>query len=162
MDYITLNNRIKDLFDESWLTESQQAIYKMIIKRYRTHEMVNIYGEPGTGKTFLGWNIAETMKGVYTKDINDTSSETLVVLDNWSYKKQDVRAILPIMKFNCIKKVIVITEKEVRDDIVSLELLFTDSDRKIFKHNLWEKFNLDFVKEKDNDNMHSLIKANMR
>lgn len=162
MDYITLNNRIKDIFNEDWLTDSQREVYKTVLEKYQTHKIINIYGDSGTGKTFLGWNIAKAMSASYTSSIEDNELKAIVVLDNWSHKKQDVRNILPIMHLNGIKKVILITEKKVKDDVISLELLLTESDKVKFKNNLWKNFNLVFEKERLNDNLHSLIKANIR
>lgn len=161
MDYITLTNRIKEIFNENWLTDSQNNIYKIVLLKYQTHKIVNIFGEVGTGKTFLGWNIAKAMSASYTSNIEDVGLKSIVVLDNWSHKKQDVRNILPIMHLNGIKKVILLTEKEVKDDIVSLELLLTENDKTKFKNTLWKHFDLKFDKEKANHNLHSLIKANI-
>ena len=162
MDYITLNNRIKELFTEEWLTTSQKNIYTTILNKFKTHKIINIFGEPGTGKTFLGWNIAKTMAASYTSNIEETGLQNIVVLDNWSHKKQEVRNLIPTMHLKGINKLILITEKEVKDDIIRLELLLTEDDKKIFKNNLWKNFDLKFDKEKKSDNLHSLIKQNLR
>ena len=52
----SINARIRDRADISWLTPSQKVVWNSIIEfDGPPHRVINIYGGEGTGKTFLGW-----------------------------------------------------------------------------------------------------------
>ena len=163
INYQELTNRIKDTFSDDWLTPSQTKIYRKLINGYKTHKIINIYGKPGVGKTFLGWNLNEKFHpdSTYTKDIEASSAKSIVILDDYRYTKNEIRKLFPIMQFNNISKIFLITSSKAQDDIVSLELKFTENDRKAFKHNIFVNLCIKFEAEKPNWNMHNLIKNNL-
>lgn len=159
VDYLELINSIKDQYTEEWLTPSQKAIYEKITTKLQAQKVINIFGDKGVGKTFLAWVIATFFYGHYTKDSNDLKKETINVLDDFSYKKQDFRKLLPKIETMSIKKIVLISNKKIQDDIISLELDFKEADKIKFKNNLWKHCKLEFPKEKGD--MHSLIKLNI-
>lgn len=161
MNYQDLTNRIKNKFSEDWLTPSQNKIFRKIIDGYKTHKIINIYGKPGVGKTFLGWNLNRSLDSTYTKDINTDDLKKIVILDGYSHTKNEIRKLLPIMQFKNISKIILITSSKAQDDIVALELKFIEDDKKKFKSNIFKQLGLRFENEKADYNMHNLIKNNL-
>lgn len=161
MSYYMLINNIKDKFDLTWLTPSQRSIYDLITQKFISHKIINIYGQPGTGKTFLAWNLEKHYGAIKVSNIDDVENASVVIIDDYGHKKTDIRALLQEMFFKNIEKIIVITEKKADDDILCLFLDFTSEDRKVFKNNLWKHFNFDFSNEKEEYNMNSLIKYNL-
>ena len=159
MNYIELTNNIKENYTVDWLTPSQAQLYEKLTKKFKVHKIINIYGSIGVGKTFLGWNLADYFDGNYAQKIESLESNNINILDNCSNNRNFVRSLLPIMVQKSIKKIFVITDNQVRDDYVSFELKLSNEDKKVFKHNLWEKFDLNFTKDKND--MHSLIKFNI-
>ena len=156
-----LINNIKDKFDMTWMTPSQRSIFDLITQKFTTQKVINIYGQSGTGKTFLAWNLEKHFDAIRVSNLEDAENATVVILDNYSHKKTEIRSLLQEMFFKNIDKIIVITDKKAEDDIVCLFLDFTSEDRKVFKNNLWKHFNFDFGNEKDEYNMNSLIKYNL-
>jgi len=159
MDYLELMNSIKDQHNENWLTPSQKRIYDKVTTKFQPQKIINIFGEKGVGKTFLGWLITTFYEGHYTKDKSCLKSKIVNVIDDFGYKKQDLRALLPNTKTLSIPKTILISNKKINDDIISLELDFETLDKNKFKNNLWRFYKFNFSKEKDN--MHALIKFNI-
>lgn len=159
IDYLELMNSIKDQYDETWLTPSQKEIYERVTTKFQAQKLINIFGDKGVGKTFLGWLITIFYEGHYTKDKSNLKSKVVNVIDDFGYKKQDLRALLPNTKILAIPKTILLSNKKINDDIISLELNFETLDRDKFKNNLWKYCKLNFPKEKDN--MHALIKFNI-
>lgn len=161
MDYQDLTNRIKTNFSAEWLTPSQNQIFTKILEGYKAHKIVNIFGKPGVGKTFLGWNLNRVLASTYTKDIKVDNLCSIVILDDYSHTKNEIRQLLPIMQFQKISKIILITNMKALDDVVSLELKFNEDDKMKFKSNIFKNLGLRFENEKEAYNMHGLIKNNL-
>lgn len=161
MNYQELTNRIKETFSEEWLTLSQRELYEKLVYGYKTHKVLNVYGKQGVGKTFLAWNLSRKMNGIYTNNLEIDVVGKIVILDNYKNSRTDIRNLFTFIQLSRIIKIIVITNAKAQDDIVSLELKFTDQDKKIFKANLFRHLFLNFLKEGSEDNMHQLIKNNL-
>jgi hypothetical protein len=159
VDYLELINSIKDQYNEEWLTLSQKLLYEKVTTKFQAQKVINIFGDKGVGKTFLAWMITGYFNGYYTKDSNNLKKELVNVIDDFGYRKQDFRNLLPKTQKLNIKKTILISNKKIQDDITCFQLDFKDADKEKFKNNLWKFCKLEFPKEKDN--MHSLIKFNI-
>ena len=159
MTYLELINIIKKNYDKSWLTPSQFNIYGKLTTKFNAHKIINIFGTSGVGKTFLGWVLSEYFQGCYAQKTEELESNKVNILDNYSFKKQKIRALLPLLKIQSVPKILVITDKKVQDDITSLELVFDFEDKAKFKNNLWK--HCQFVFNKEKNDMHSLIKFNL-
>lgn len=55
---LTLQNRLKVRARFDRLADHQARAFATIVDRWRYPEIVNLYGPPGAGKTFLGWALA--------------------------------------------------------------------------------------------------------
>ncbi len=56
MSLATLEQRIRDRLTPEWLTPSQQRVWEQLHRFHGPpHRVVNVYGPPGVGKSFLGW-----------------------------------------------------------------------------------------------------------
>ena len=159
MGYLELINSIKNNYDETWVTPSQKLIYDRVTTKLKAQKVINIFGDPGVGKTFLGWLIATFFKGNYAQNTNDLKDNIVNVLDGFGYKKIEFRTLLPQLQMLSIPKTVIISDKMIQDDIISLELKFDQADKEKFKNNLWKFCKLEFAKEKNN--MNALIKSNI-
>lgn len=161
MNYLDLTNQIKTKFSAEWLTPSQKDVLDTLTKKFTAHKTINIYGRPGTGKTFLAWNLAKVMGATYALDIEAPGLGARVILDNCKHAKHQYRTMLLTMHLKGVTKLVLITDKKIPDDITSLELSLTDADKQKFKNNLWKLCDMRFTKEKPDYNMHALIKFNV-
>ncbi len=105
--------------------------------------------------------IEKELGGIYIKNISQLSACSLIVLDDFSHKRNCIRELIQEAIFCDVKKIIFFTEKKAEDDITKLNLNLTESDKTKFKNNLWQHLSFNFVTEKQEYNLNSLIKYNI-
>jgi len=162
MNYYDFINKVKENYSVEWLTPSQQAVFQMISQVYKFHEIINVYGHVGVGKTFLSWVIEKELSGFYIDNISEMEDSGLLIIDNCSNRRKNIREIIQESMLYEIDNIIIITDKKANDDIFSIELSLTDEDKTCFKNNLWRQFNLNFEHESPECNLHNLIKSNIQ
>ena len=96
-EFVRTIDRIRDNLSEGWLTDSQSEVWTQLKKLMGPpYYVVNIYGAPGTGKTFLGWLLEK--EGLATVARADGApwqswrGRRLVVLDDHESSRRAVRS----------------------------------------------------------------------
>ena len=157
-EYIEVINRIKKNFSKDWLTPSQmQAFEKLKTFLSPPHRVINIFGEKGAGKTFLGWVLQKEGVGTYIYSYEDLiESQRSLILDNYSNRRKLVRGIRNDLEIKNIGNIVILTRHAAEDDIPRIEVGLTKDDIRVAKANLYR---ID-IKVTDNSitNMWELIK----
>jgi len=136
MNFISVHNDIKKNACYDWLTESQKIVFGKIIDN-KVYNFINVYGNSGTGKTFLGWVLQKNGYASYFVDKDEITDKcNIAVIDNGSNSREGYREILRIMELNKIKICIYLTKNKVDDKVFSLKLDFKNSDVDEIEKNL--------------------------
>ena len=156
--YIEVINRIKKNFSKEWLTPSQiQAFEELKNFLSPPQRAINIFGEKGAGKTFLGWVLQKECVGVYIPSYEDLiGNQRSIILDSYSNRRKLVRKIRNDLEMKNIGNIIILTRYAAEDDIPRIEVGLTEDDIRVAKANLYR---VD-IKVTDNSiaNMWELIK----
>ena len=162
--YIELLNKIKENCTEEWLSHSQKTIFDKIAGGFKTHKLVNIYGDSGIGKTFIGWIFQKSLNYIYINNINDIPEYEYVVLDdNLRFKREETRILRPILMVKKIETMILITQKKIRDDVPCLCLKLDNDDINEIFNNLYMNLNIQILKKEGSEyNLRNLIIKNIK
>jgi hypothetical protein len=141
----TLNSRIKDRIAAEWLTPSQQAIVETLHKfDAPPHRVVNIYGQEGTGKSFVGWYLERegyATYGNYAKTTQPTLPRLL--LDDAASNRQATRALRSLVEKLDVKQIILLTRHRVDENAMpAFELRCSVDDMEHFAANLFRHFDI--------------------
>lgn len=124
-------NRIRQSADYTWLTPSQQRAQNAILERLKFLDEVNLWGRPGTGKTFLGWMLQRQRWADYVpvaEQIGQAGLLRTIVVDNAGWKRREVRDILHLARRYGYNRVILITQEPVQEQMATVELLLNQED----------------------------------
>lgn len=161
--YIELLNKIKEECTSEWLTKSQLKIFNKIAYGLEVHKLINIFGDVGLGKTFIGWIFQKSFNYVYINDIKDIPDHEYVVLDdNIRFRREDTRILRPIIIQKNIRRMVLLTRTEVQDDIPSQCLTMDHDDKKNVCSNLYKYFNFQITKDSSEFNLRDLIIRNLK
>ena len=156
--YIEVINRIKKNFSKEWLTPSQtQAFEELKTFLSPPHRVINIFGEMGAGKTFLGWVLQKEGVGTYICSHEDLiENQKSIILDNYSNRRKLVRKIRNDLEMKNIGNMIILTRYAAEDEIPCIEVGLTEDDIKVARANLYRAD----IKVTDNNiiNLWELIK----
>jgi len=136
-----VTNAIKERADLSWLTSSQRICFEAIMRELRYPSLINLYGDCGSGKTFLGWIIQQETSGYYLplpKSVKELQplSDNIFIIDNCSWTRIQFREILKQLQFLSITKAVIITRQKIQDDILAIKLELTSEDISTVLNNL--------------------------
>jgi len=142
---------------ENWLTDSQlKVLYQLIKLMEPPFYVVNIFGEPGSGKTFLGLLLDKQNKGLYIESnalsLSSTINKERIILDNYNPSRRSVRSLRAQLKILDIGQAIILTREKAQDDIPCLHLEVTERDIQIVKATLYRELNFR-VPEGDHRNL---------
>lgn len=140
-------NMIRRIQNDSWLTDSQRSVWSQLNKLLEPpYYVINIYGESGVGKTFIGW-LLENKKIAQYFDADDFLSASnkgfqRVVLDGYDPSRRSVRNLRTLLKTMNIEQAVILTKRRAQDDIPCLHLSITQRDIDIVKASLYREMNL--------------------
>jgi cytidylate kinase len=128
--YIAWINLIKEKADETWLTDSQREVYERILSRWKSSPFVNLYGPPGSGKTFVARLLAKKHGYTYTHELEQAPKDAAqVILDNAEY----TRMMRPIARELGLGRVLLITRRAVPEAMPKANLELDDKDVRQFQ-----------------------------
>jgi hypothetical protein len=162
--YLTLLNHLKATCNETWLSPSQQIIWNTLHELLPLNEVINLYGDSGSGKTFLAWLLTKAGQVTYHhtyKTIPEQSPNMILpILDHQSSSRSHFRTLLKELNFRHLYKAIIITQTSIHDDCYRINLSLTSLDYSFIKQrlllinptfksttndNLWQFINPDLV-----------------
>ncbi len=137
--YIDILNHIRKAADHSWLTPGQEEAYKQLMERWKFLDEVNLWGEPGSGKTFIGWVLHKQSFANYApalKEVPRSSSFSKIIVDNCSWYRRDIRETLSYCRSLGYHKVVLITSEPAQDQIASIQVRLFPQDLEKAAQNL--------------------------
>lgn len=162
-NFIRVVNRIKLNCSKDWLTPSQEKTFNECNKFVHSYFLVNVYGDLGVGKTFLGWILKKENFGTYFSSYQAFENKKgkytgKLILDNCSSDRIFSRNLRNLGLSIGLEWIIFITDKKVNDDVPSIKLCFTNDDSNCAKANLW-RYNMIIKDDHEITNLKDLIKA---
>lgn len=142
----SLNARIRDHLSLDWLTPSERAIWDEL-HRFDgpPHRIVNVYGAPGSGKTFLGWLMHRegyATYGVWSRQPQPIHAR--LVLDNAATDQAATRAIRPLVDELGVRQIILLSRRRVDEEAMpKFEIQVTLDDLEHLRGDLYRY--LDYV-----------------
>jgi len=117
---------------------SQISVQDELLCAIQTWEpYINLYGSPGTGKTFVAHVLHHRTALVHfsypTHYDASISRESTVIIDNAPYARQEARRLYDRIRwgqkdYTGPRNVILITRQPIDDDVRKIELTLTDTD----------------------------------
>lgn len=124
-------NRIRQNVRTDWLTPSQQTAYNLLRERLKFLDEVNLWGEHGVGKTFIGWVLQVQGLAAYAprlEDVEPASWLRVVVVDNLDWRRSAVREALHRCRSRGYDKIVLITTEPAQEHIAVVKLRLTEGD----------------------------------
>ena len=130
------------------LTTSQQAVYEFLHQAIEDYQQrINLWGNPGVGKTFLAHYLHYCAEGLYffsseNCPSTEISPNSVVIIDNAPSDRNSARSIFGDVLWADASSVILVTRQPIDDAVRRIELDLTDKDmaqiedvmRKLFVH----------------------------
>lgn len=157
---VSIINQVREQCDENWLTDSQLQVYDSLRTGYSHHRLLNVYGEPGTGKTVLAWVLERSgyARYVHAQGVLPRSVDRLIV-DAFPAYRRSARRLVDTMDELEIGHVVIVTDKRVDDDYPALEVVLTPDDIVRCKANLYQHLGIEFIDESPCANLHHLLSS---
>lgn len=138
--YIRILNAIKKNIARLSLTKSQADCRFAILERLDYPGVINLYGPHGSGKTFLGWDLANQGQVVYVVEPMQLEPHeqptSIFIIDNAGHRRNDYRCILGDLERARINKAVIVTLERIEDSVQAFELRCTPDDMQIAYANL--------------------------
>jgi hypothetical protein len=141
------------------LTPSQASVQDAILKAIQRQEMnINMWGNPGVGKTFLAHYLHHRADLVYfsspTCYDRQVSSDSVVAIDNVPHTRQEARRLYDDIRwtgkdYSAVANVILITRQPIEDAVYRIALTLTNADIACMDRLLQQQFG-DFALEEGN------------
>lgn len=141
------------------LTPSQASAQDAILNAIQRREgNINLWGNPGVGKTFLAHYLHHHANLVYfsspTYYDRQVSSDSVVAIDNAPHTRQEARRLYDDLRwtgkdYSAVADVILITRQPIEDAVYRIALMLTDADITYMDMLLREQFG-EFALEQGN------------
>jgi hypothetical protein len=132
--YVNNLNKIRQGACEAWLTPCQRLAYNLLRERLQFLDAVNLWGEHGSGKTFIGWVLNKEEPVAYVprlddipQAVNGTQQDTIIV-DNLSWRRTHVREALYRCHSYGYRRIVLITNEPVMEQIATVEVRILGED----------------------------------
>lgn len=129
--FVDILNRVRQSADSTWLTPSQQGAWNALLERLKFLNEVNLWGRPGTGKTFLGWILHKQRVAEYIPSFEQIRQAGLfrtIIIDNAGWRRREVRDIIHLARLAGYDRVILITQEPVQEQMATVELFLNPED----------------------------------
>jgi hypothetical protein len=130
------------------LTKSQKNAYDSIVQLVDDREQrINLWGDPGTGKTFVAHCLDYQAEGLYscsTKNYKafETSPNSVIIFDNAPHDRKSARIIFGDMLWNGAAAVILITRKPLEDAVRKVHLSLKFEEIEQVKNNIHKQLGM--------------------
>lgn len=134
-------NQIKNNRVEAWLTPSQGECLAALRRLLRLPQTVNLCGKIGVGKTFLAWQLADSLNFSYfatPRSFERASAIPVprVIIDNCTHSRVFHREALRLVRYRNITHTVFISRESIQDYTTLVELLLTPQDLETVSKNL--------------------------
>ena len=165
MKVSTLNQRIRARLSPDWLTPSQRAVWEQLhLFNGPPHQVVNVYGVRGSGKSFLGWLLEREQYATYSL-WSEQPQPVLprLTLDNAPPDRASSRATRPLVTELNITQIILLSRQRVDEQAMpAFQLQITLEDMEYFRANLYRYLNIIIPESDKLNNYRSAIEAYCR
>ncbi|MBC7343668.1 MAG: hypothetical protein H5U02_14690 [Clostridia bacterium] len=128
VDWIQLHNKVKGAANLQLLNSSQRAAFFSIQEAVRYANRINLYGESGAGKTFLGWVLAQELGALYLPSpFSQAQKAELIVVDDAPSTRTESRVVYDYA-LEFASSVVLLTREPIDDQIIRLRLSLTSED----------------------------------
>lgn len=139
MDWLAYHRHLLRLSETGeTLTPSQESARDTLLEAIRRREGdINLWGNPGVGKTFLAHYLHHRADLVYfslpTRYDRQVSSNSTVAVDNAPHARQEARRLYDDIRwtgkdYSAVANVILITRQPIEDAVYRIALMLTDAD----------------------------------
>lgn len=135
----------------SFLTPSQQDTFRLILEFIHDREQrINLWGNPGVGKTFVAHYLDYQAEGLYACSIKnhrtfEFSPNSIVIFDNAIHERKAARLIFGDLLWAGAATVILITRNPINDAVRKVNLSLTIEDIEQFKKNVHKQLGISIV-----------------
>ncbi len=136
VNWIRLHNKVKESATFQLLSPNQRTAFSSLREAARYANRLNLYGESGAGKTFVGWVLARELGALYLPGPSDQmeKAEIIVVDDAPSTRTQS--RILYGDALEYANSVVLLSQEPIEDHIVQVQLSLTAEDLAFVGENL--------------------------
>ena len=116
------------------LTESQKKACQSIQQAVSDYEQrINLWGSPGTGKTFLAHYLHHSAEGLYFRSAeyyqsSEVSPNSVIIIDNAPPDRKSARDVFGDILWQGAFSVILITRKPIHDAVKKVHLSLGEDD----------------------------------
>lgn len=162
---VDFQNRIRRRCCREWLSPSQQKTYEHLRQLLSFQDTVNLYGPSGAGKTFLAWVLGQEVSTYLYFNLEQLEGKavdktTLAVVDPHPWERSIVRQTLSTLHGLWYKKILLISDEPVADQIPSCQLSLSHSDLiKIYEN--WSEVSIpvdDLLESFESVNLHEALR----
>jgi len=99
-EWLRLVNEMKRRTPQEYFTPTQRAVYEALVDRLQfPNQRLNLYGAPGTGKTYVAWGLVHAFDAVHVPIASrlrqfDGRPLPILILDNAPTYEDEVRGLL--------------------------------------------------------------------
>jgi hypothetical protein len=127
-------NAIKTACTLEWLTPSQAQAWGKLQQYLSLNEVINLYGPPGSGKTFIAWLLVKQGVATYIPKVEDLIGDTahilaIPVIDNMPSTRDTYRTLLKYLSFQKQRQAIALSQTAIPDDCYRVSLSCTEQDK---------------------------------
>jgi len=116
-EWLRLVNEMKRRAPQEYFTSTQRAVYDVLDERLQfPNQRINLYGAPGTGKTYLAWGLIRALEAVHVPVAArvrefDGQPMPILILDNAPTYEDEVRSLLADAALMDAGSVVFITQR---------------------------------------------------
>lgn len=99
-EWLRLVNELKRRAPQDYFTPTQRAVYEVLTEHLQfPNQRLNLYGAPGTGKTFIAWGLGRSLDAVHVPVATrlrqfDGQPLPILILDNAPTYEDEVRGLV--------------------------------------------------------------------
>lgn len=162
---VDFQNRIRRRCSPEWLSPSQKQTSNRLRELLSFQDTVNLHGPPGAGKTFMTWVLGEEVFTCPYFELSKlkrkgTDQRTLTVVDHHPHSRSTVRQTLSTLHGLAYKKILLVSDEPVADQIPSCQLALRELDKAEIYQN-WSEVSIpvdDLYESFESMNLHQALR----